>query len=123
MSRDDGIKLVAILHYAMAGLWLLGAMGVLLMLIVPLALEYTPPEALVAIVVTGAMLCVLLGGLAVLYLLSGIGLWRRKEWARWVAIVLAILGLPGFPVGTVIGVLVLWFLLRNDVQAAFRGEE
>jgi hypothetical protein len=35
------------------------------------------------------------------------------------AIVLAILGLFAFPVGTVIGVLIIWYLLKEDVRQAF----
>jgi hypothetical protein len=122
MSREDGLKLIAIYHFVMAGLWLLGALAPLLMLIVPLAMQYMPPEATVMLFVMVGLLFVLLGGLAVLYLFTGLGLLKYREWARWVAIVLAILGALGFPVGTVIGVLILWFLLRDDVQAAFRGD-
>lgn len=122
MSREDGLKLIAVYHFVMAGLWLLGAFAMLLILIVPLFMHYMPPEATVALFATVGVIFLLLAGTAVLYLLTGLGLLKYREWARWVAIALAVIGALGFPVGTVIGVLILWFLLREDVQAAFRRD-
>lgn len=122
MSRDDGIRLVSIYHFVAAGLTLLGALISLLVLLVPF-MAYAPPRDMTFFVILFGLLFLILGGLALLYLVTGIGLWRRKEWARWVALVLAVLGLLNFPIGTIIGALVIWFLLREDVQAAFRGED
>jgi len=52
--------------------------------------------------------------------LVGWGLWQLKPWARIAAIVLAVLHLPGFPIGTLIGALILWYLLADpDAKAAF----
>jgi hypothetical protein len=123
MSRDDGIKLIAIYHFITAGLCLLGALSTLFILIVPVAMSYAPPRDFAALVVIVGLMFVLLAGLALLYVITGVALWRRKEWARWATIVLAVLGLFNFPIGTVIGGLILWFLLREDVVAAFRHEE
>jgi hypothetical protein len=44
---------------------------------------------------------------------------RRREWARVGAIVLAIIGLIGFPIWTVIGILILVYLLGDDGRAQF----
>jgi uncharacterized Tic20 family protein len=45
-----------------------------------------------------------------------------KGWARWLAIVLAALGLLAFPVGTVIGALIIWYLLKDEVRQAFEAD-
>ncbi|MHB0877011.1 MAG: hypothetical protein ACYC5O_13310 [Anaerolineae bacterium] len=54
-------------------------------------------------------------------ILVGIGLLRMRDWARWGAIVLALLALPVFPIGTVIGALILWYLMRESTAALFRA--
>ena len=48
--------------------------------------------------------------------LTGWGLWRRTRWGRILAIVMAILSLFRFPLGTAVGVVTLVFLLggRNS---------
>ena len=52
--------------------------------------------------------------------LVGWGLWTVAPWARGLALVLAILHLPFFPVGTLIGIGTFWYLgTHDDVRAAF----
>ena len=56
-------------------------------------------------------------GLALVF--AGWGLLRMKQWARWLAFVLAIISLFFFPIGTVVGALIIWYLLKGDVNEAF----
>lgn len=50
------------------------------------------------------------------------GLWTLREWARILALILAILHLPFFPVGTTVGALTLWYLTSHpDGRDAFEG--
>ena len=51
----------------------------------------------------------------------GIGLVRRRPWARIAGIVVAILGLIVFPFGTVLGVYGLWVLFSKDSERLFTG--
>ncbi|MFC1923291.1 hypothetical protein ACFLY4_08375 [Chloroflexota bacterium] len=60
---------------------------------------------------------------AIALLLAGWGLLRMNQWARWLAFILAIFGLFAFPVGTVIGALIIWYLLKDDVREAFEAAE
>jgi thiosulfate reductase cytochrome b subunit len=50
---------------------------------------------------------------------AGWGLLGMKQWARWLAFILAIISLFAFPIGTVIGAVIIWYLLKDDVTAAF----
>ncbi len=50
-------------------------------------------------------------GVGSLALLAGWGLVAGQSWAPTLAIVLAVLMLPAFPFGTIVGGLALWFLL------------
>jgi type II secretory pathway pseudopilin PulG len=69
-----------------------------------------------------AMLFVALYGLiGVLYLATGVGLLRLDPWARTLQIVLAGLLLLGIPCGTIIGILILVYLLKPEVKTLFSG--
>jgi hypothetical protein len=52
----------------------------------------------------------------------GWGLWKQHEWGRIGALVLAVLRLLSFPIGTAIGALTLWYLLREDVRKEFQPQ-
>ena len=52
-------------------------------------------------------------------ILTGRGLLNRRPWARIVGIILGILSLPGFPIGTAIGAYALWVLLNDRTAAEF----
>ncbi|MCL5788316.1 MAG: zinc-ribbon domain-containing protein [Candidatus Marsarchaeota archaeon] len=63
------------------------------------------------------------GGLFVVLALIDLGiawgLYSGKGWARLVAIVFAIIGLLAFPVGTVISIIILYYLTRPNVRSFF----
>ena len=62
------------------------------------------------------------GFLAVLALpglLAGIGLLRRRNWGRILAIIVSFLNLLNFPIGTVIGGYSLWVLFQEAAAAYF----
>ena len=55
----------------------------------------------------------------VLFVIAGVGMLNMRNWARIMTIVLAILMLPGFPVGTLLGVVALWYLFQDEVKVLF----
>ena len=68
-------------------------------------------------------------GGGILHILTGWGLLQLKNWARWLAIVqavlLPILTLPlilPFPVFALIGVFVIWYLLQKNIREAFEAD-
>ncbi len=52
--------------------------------------------------------------------LIGFGLLKMKGWARTIAIVFAIIGLIGVPIGTIISIIILIYLFKPEVKAAFQ---
>ena len=64
-----------------------------------------------------------LGMTAVLGLVGGIGLFSYRQWARYIVIVLAAMGLLVIPIGTLKGVYFLWVLLQTDTIKLFERQE
>ena len=76
-------------------------------------------EAMIATGVIGTVLCGLLLLLSIPNFIAGFGLLKRREWARILAIVLGIIHLVGFPVGTAIGIYTLYILFNDETKRLF----
>jgi hypothetical protein len=72
--------------------------------------------------VTGTAVGLLIALLALPGVLAGYGLLTRKSWGRLLALVVSVLGLFNFPVGTIIGVYALWVLLQQEAPYYFATE-
>jgi len=55
-----------------------------------------------------------------IYIISGVGLLKHKNWARVILIILSILGLLNFPIGTGLGIWFLIVLFDKDVKASMK---
>lgn len=64
----------------------------------------------------GLFIIVLLGAVD---LAAAVGLLRLRPWGRVLAIVLAALGILAFPIGTIAGGLIIWYLLSDEAKQAF----
>jgi hypothetical protein len=76
-------------------------------------------EAMTVLGVVGTSVGLLLAALAVPGLLAGYGLLSRKPWARILAVVVGILGLVNFPIGTAIGLYTFWVLTQPAATEYF----
>jgi len=52
-------------------------------------------------------------------ILAGIGLYKRKEWARILTLILSIIEIFSFPIGTAIGIYSIWALIQPETINAF----
>jgi membrane-associated protease RseP (regulator of RpoE activity) len=52
-------------------------------------------------------------------ILAGMGLYKRKEWARVLTLVLSIIEIFSFPFGTAIGIYSIWALIQPETIAEF----
>jgi hypothetical protein len=52
-------------------------------------------------------------------LLAGIGLLRRRAWGRILALIVGLFQLPGFPIGTALGLYTFWVLFQDAAPAYF----
>ena len=72
------------------------------------------------------IVAIVLGSLVVLLsvpgVVAGVGLLGFKPWARILAIILSVLNLPGFPIGTLVGIYSLWVLLDSETSLLFESK-
>jgi phage shock protein PspC (stress-responsive transcriptional regulator) len=53
-------------------------------------------------------------------IIAGIGLFKRKEWARILTLIISVLDLVNFPFGTAVGVYSIWALVQPEVVEEFK---
>ena len=75
--------------------------------------------AILATGITGGVVGLLLFVSSALDLIAGIGVLKYKQWARILTLVLAVLNLLAFPIGTALGAYTLWALLHGDSELLF----
>jgi len=52
-------------------------------------------------------------------ILAGLGLYRRKEWARILTLILSVIEIFSFPFGTAIGIYSIWALIQPETINRF----
>ena len=99
----------------------LGALGVVLAMIafvvlagVGLLIATEDPNALpiltfIAVIAAGFFLIT-----SVPDIIGGIGLVKRQSWARILVLILSVLKLINFPLGTIVGVYSIWVLMQDE---------
>ena len=56
-------------------------------------------------------------------IIGGFGLLKRKPWARFLILIIAVIDLIQIPLGTIIGIYELWVLLSEETIAIFSSEK
>ena len=79
-------------------------------------------QAMAIIGTVGLIVVVFLVALAIPGIVGGIGLLKGKSWARLLVLVLAVLDLLDFPLGTAVSVYTIWVLLNGETSALFSGK-
>jgi uncharacterized membrane protein YozB (DUF420 family) len=105
-------------------LWIaIGVMSILMVVIGLIVINWpgnvpSPRDSLIA---TSGVLCFFLPGIIVEFV-AGSYLLEFKAWARILAIILGIINLPFFPIGTALGIYTLVITFNEETKALFRGE-
>jgi hypothetical protein len=89
------------------------------LLLVGIAPVTGDPEPMWILGLVGTTVGLLMTALGLPGLLAGYGLLTRKPWARVLTIVVGILSLVNFPVGTAIGLYTLWVLTQPAASEYF----
>jgi hypothetical protein len=122
LKRPDGVTVVAIYEFLSAIPGLIGACAILVFAF-PGALQGAQGMDVVGAIFGLTIAFLFVGAGSIAAVIAGWGLLQLKEWARWLTIALAILTLFAFPIGTIIGGLIIWYLLQDEVRKAFQRSE
>ena len=119
------INAIAWMHIVLGGIYILG--GILCWVVLAViggAAATAGREALPAILsmnVIGVFLFFVVAVLGLPGIILGWGLLKNAEWARILGIVLAILNILIFPLGTILGAYSLWVFFNPETVAIFEG--
>ncbi len=112
LSHEASVKSIGTLY--LLGAIIMIPVGFFIML-APL---FSQQEELGIRVVMGVM-GLLYFSLGLLQAFTAVSLWKLRPWARIVAIILSVIGLIGFPIGTLISAYFLYLLLSEKGQMVF----
>ena len=79
------------------------------------------PNSQDSLLVTSGVLCCFVPGIAADFV-AGLGLLQYRSWARILAIILGIVNLILFPIGTAVGIYTLIIMFNEETKALFNGE-
>jgi hypothetical protein len=94
--------------------------GVLFTLFVLLGNFIDEPDAQMVFGIIAQVVMVVLIILSIPGIIAGIGLLKRKEWARILTLILSVLSLINFPIGTAIGAYSIWAMVQPEVVELFK---
>lgn len=77
------------------------------------------PEGGVVLSIIADVLAIVFIVISVPGILAGIGLYKRKEWARILTLILSVIEIFSFPFGTAIGIYSIWALIQPETVSAF----
>lgn len=117
---DKHVTLVAALNIGFGILGVLIAMFVLIGMVLGNMLidDYEVRKILPII---GTMVALFLLLTSIPEIIGGIGLLKRRPWARILIMVVACLDLLWIPIGTIIGIYELWVLLQDETTQLFKS--
>jgi hypothetical protein len=113
------VVVVAALHIGFGIIGLIGAAAIFFG--ITFAKGFVPDDEMPRMILNflSFSLPLLIGSLATLGLVGGLGLLQFASWARYLVIVVAIIGLLNIPIGTLKGVYSLWVLFQDETIKLF----
>lgn len=81
------------------------------------------PEGEMILSIIGNVIATFLILVSIPGIIAGWGLYRRKEWARILTLILSVIEIFNFPFGTAIGIYSIWAMIQPETVAAFARQE
>jgi O-antigen/teichoic acid export membrane protein len=115
---EKHINVVAALH---VGLSILGIIigGVVFAVLYFVRDISGDPDAETVLTIVANLLIIFIVILSLPGIIAGIGLFKRKEWARILTLIISVIDLFNIPLGTAVGVYSIWALVQPEVVAEF----
>lgn len=112
------IKLLGALYIIFGSLFLIGAIVIYFALTTAGLLSGDETAIFVTEIVAlavGAFLLVI----SIPGIIAGIGLLKYRLWAKTLALIIGLINLINFPIGTIIGVYTIWVLMNSQTEKFF----
>jgi F0F1-type ATP synthase membrane subunit a len=118
MRMEKHITAVAALHI---GLSILGILigAFIFVILTAIGFASRDEDALAVLAAIGTIVSIFLFVLSVPGIIGGIGLLKRKEWARILILVVSAIDLINIPIGTALGVYSIWVLVNDETVKLF----
>ena len=120
MNMEKHVTFVAVINIAFGFLGIFIGV-VLLIVLVGAGIISQDPEALKITTIVGVSLGCFLIITSIPEIVGGFGLLKRKQWARVLVLIIAVIDLMFIPIGTLIGIYALWVLLQEDTAKLFKA--
>ncbi|MBN1542347.1 hypothetical protein JW992_09400 [candidate division KSB1 bacterium] len=118
---DKHLSLVAALH---VGFGILGLIGAFFFFLLMAGIGFLADDQQAHLILTfiGTFIATIVALTSIPGLIGGIGLWRRKAWARVLILIVSAINLLNFPIGTALGIYSIWVLVHEETSALFHTE-
>uniref|UniRef100_UPI0032169068 hypothetical protein n=1 Tax=uncultured Draconibacterium sp. TaxID=1573823 RepID=UPI0032169068 len=117
MERHINVVAALQIGYSILGLIIAGTLFALFYVIGDFVDDHEA-EFILAIIANVIMIMAFI--LSIPGIIAGIGLFKRKEWARILTLIISVLNLFSFPIGTALGIYSIWALVQPEVVEAFK---
>jgi hypothetical protein len=117
---DKHITLAAVLNLGCGILGVLTAFAVFVVL-VGAGILSGDTEAIRITSIVAAAIAFLLIPISVAEIIGGIGLLKRRSWARVLMLIVSVLELLNIPLGTALGVYTIWVLIQDETKNLLEG--
>jgi len=117
MERHINVVAALQIGYSILGLIIAGAFFTFFHLIGDIVDDH---EAEFVLGIIANVLMVITIILSIPGILAGIGLFKRKEWARILTLIISVLNLLSFPLGTGLGIYSIWALVQPEIVEEFK---
>ena len=117
-QMEKHVTLVAIIYIVFGAIGILIGLFLLVVIIFG-GLISGDPEAMTITGIVGTTLCGFFLLLSAPKVIGGIGLLKRRGWAKILVLIICILDLANIPIGTAIGIYTIWVLLNEKTAQLF----
>ena len=123
---EQHVKILAWLNIVLGGLGVLGALMILLFfgglagVVASDAADADAAGGAAVLGIVGGVGAIVLSVLSIPCVIAGVGLLKLRSWAQILTIIMSVLSLVNFPMGTALGVYGLWVMLNKETKPLFR---
>ena len=118
---EKHVTILGVLYIAFSSLGILAAI-IVFVVIAGGGLLSGELKAIAITASVGSTIAFFLALVSIPGIIGGIGMLKRKSWARILVMILGFLNLLNIPIGTVVGIYTIWVLMKDETARLFASE-